>query len=510
MNISQLLSRNARKYSEREAIVDGTERITYKQLDGMVNALAHGLRGLGIGRGDRVGLFMPNTKEFISVYFAVLRLGAIIVPINPRLTAAEVAYIADHSGAKALIVHDLLFPVVKDAQLPAETVRMKTGQENDDWLSLDNVAKTAHTEDIICELKDDDEATILYTSGTTGKPKGVLFTYRNIISVAVMICIEMEMNPESRILHMMPLSHSAPLHLFLVSGTYVGATHVVAPTFTPDLLLQLVSREKITHFFGAPVAYLLTAKHPELDQYDLTSMRHWVYGGAPLGAQEINWVRQRLGADNLICVYGLTEAGPNGTLLTAKEHDVKAGSVGRRAAHNCEVRIVDEQGNDTRPGEIGEIVLRGEGTMKGYYHNPDATSETLKNGWLYSGDMAKRDEDGYIWIVDRKKDVIISGGVNIYPNEIEEILRSHPAIADLAVVGVPHEEWGESVKAFIMLKESAEGIDLSQLDRLAAECKRFLEGRLASFKIPRLYEAVADLPRNATGKVLKAELRKRG
>ncbi|MGC5327908.1 class I adenylate-forming enzyme family protein [Brevibacillus sp. SYSU BS000544] len=501
MNVSELLARNARKYPLQEAVIDGADRLTYQELDQTVTSLSHQLRSLGVEKGDKVVLFSPNCKEFLYVYFAVLRVGGVIVPINARLTASEIDYILDHSDAKMMVTHQALFESVRELPSRHDITWIKTGEVIDSWLSLEQLIESGETTPIECALTEEDEATILYTSGTTGKPKGVLFTYRNLLTVAVMICVEMGVGPFSRFLHMMPLSHSAPLHLFLLAGTYAGSTHVLSPTFTPDLLLQLVSRERITHFFGAPIAFLLTANHPEIDQYDLSSIQYWLYGGAPLGQQEVQFVKQKFNTSNLMCLYGLTEAGPSGTLLQPEEHEHKAGSVGRRAALNCELRIVDDKGNDVVDGEIGEIILSGEGTMKGYYKNPQETENTIKGRWLYTGDMAKRDEDGYIWIVDRKKDMIISGGQNIYPKEIEDTLRMHPAIMEVAVVGVPHPEWGETVKAVLVLKEHFEE------NEIAEECKRFLADKLASFKVPRSYQIMTELPRNATGKILKTQLR---
>src|SRR5690606_27358100 len=200
---------------------------------------------------------------------------------------------------------------------------------------------------------------------------------------------------ESRILHMMPLSHSAPLHLFMAAGIYVGAAHVAVPTFTPDLLLKTVEEERITHFFGAPIAYLASAKHPNIKEFDLSSMEYWVYGGAPLAAKEVEFLKEVFTTGKLIGVYGLTAAGPNGTLLQHEEHAEKAGSIGRRAALQCEIRLVDDNGNDVATGEVGEIILRGEGNMKGYYKDPEKTAETVKDGWVYTGDLARPDEDGY-------------------------------------------------------------------------------------------------------------------
>ncbi|MFC0296699.1 class I adenylate-forming enzyme family protein [Geobacillus jurassicus] len=501
MNISELLARNARKFPDKTAIIDGETELSYAEVDRAVNRLASSLERLGIRRGDKVALYMPNTTEFVFAYFAVLRLGSVVVPINVRLTAAEVQYILGHSEAKMLIAHDLVHQALTSLVGGSDVIWIKTGSAEGGWLSLAELIDSGDPREIVCPAKEDDEATILYTSGTTGRPKGVLFTHRNIITVADMIVIETKIDRQSRLLHLMPLSHSAPLHLFFVGGTYVGATHVLAPAFSPDALLGLVERHKITHFFGAPVAYLLTAKHPRFEDYDLSSVCCWMYGGGPLSREEVRFIASRFGARRMMCLYGLTEAGPNGTYLAPEEHAEKAGSVGKYAALHCEVAIVDEQGNEVAPGEVGEIVLRGESVMKGYYKDEEKTNEAIKNGWLYTGDLARRDEDGYIWIIDRKKDVIISGGVNIYPKEVEDVLRTHPAIADVAVIGVPHPEWGETAKAFVVLNEP--------LEPLAEECKRFLSDKLAGYKIPRLYEAIAELPRNATGKVLKQVLRAR-
>ncbi|PLS15714.1 o-succinylbenzoate--CoA ligase [Bacillus sp. M6-12] len=500
MNISELLARNARKYPLEEALITEGERINYKELNCRVNKLSNALIGKGLAKGDKIVLYMPNTIEFVITYFAVLRIGAIIVPVNAKLTAPELAFILNHCDAKALFADEWLFGQVKAMPESIHLQFYKTGEKQDEWESFDELWKNGHDLEVECMLTEDDEATILYTSGTTGDPKGVLFTYRNILSAAIMMAVEMAMKPESRILHLMPLSHSAPLHLFLVAGTYVGASHILAPSFTPELLLKLVDQEKATHFFGAPVAYLFTAKQPNIEVYDLTSMKYWVYGGAPLSQPEVKFVKERFKTSNLYCVYGLTEAGPSGTLLLAEEHDTKAGSIGKRGALGTEVAIFNDSGQPVEPGEVGEIVLKGEGVMKGYYKGEEATKAVLKDGWLYSGDMAKYDQEGYVWVVDRKKDMIISGGVNIFPKEIEEVLSFHPEIAETAVVGVPHPEWGETVKAFIVAKGAVEDPK--------KEFGSFLADKLASYKIPRLYEVIDQLPRNATGKILKQVLRK--
>ncbi|GKV66128.1 MULTISPECIES: class I adenylate-forming enzyme family protein [unclassified Sporosarcina] len=495
MNSSKLLSRNARKYPNTEAVISMGKRTTYKELDQQVNQFGNALRSQGVKAGAKVALFLPNVDEFVISYFAAQRIGAIVVPINVKLTAKELEFILEHTDAEVLIAHELVFEAAQKMKAPS--LKIKTGQVADGWLDFHELLKQGDKTPIVCELKEDDESTILYTSGTTGSPKGVLFSYRNILTVASMISVEMEMKPESRILLMMPLSHSAPLHLFLMAGVYVGATLVLTPTFTPDLFIDTVEKEKTTHFFGAPVAYLLSAGNPRLQEADLSSMKWWVYGGAPLSADEVKKVKAAFRTDHLVCVYGLTEAGPSGSLLMADEHETKAGSIGRRAPLHTELRIVDETGQDAAAGEVGEIVLLGEGNMLGYYKNEEATKEAYYGGWLRTGDLALEDEDGFYWIVGRKKDVIVSGGVNIYPQEIEELIVQFPGVTEVAVVGVPHTEWGETVKAVF----AASG----EID--AGNLQAYLKENLASFKIPRIYEQVEALPRNASGKILKQPLR---
>ncbi len=495
MNSSNLLARNARKYPTNEAVISHGRRVTYKELDDQVTRLSNALLSKGIKQEDKVILFMPNVLEFVVSYFAVQRIGAIIVPVNAKFTLSEVEYVAQHAEASAIIAHEAIFTSVE--KILAISLKIKTGSAKDNWLSYDELIESANNTPINCLLNEDDLSTILYTSGTTGSPKGVLFSYRNILAVAQMIAIEMEVKPESRILLMMLLTHSAPLHLFLMSAVLVGATNVLTPTFTPDLLIDSVENEKTTHFFGAPVAYLVTASHPRLQNADLSSMKWWIYGGAPLSEKEVRHIQQAFKTDNLTCVYGLTEAGPSGALMFGYEHANKAGSIGRRAPFGTELRIVNENGSDVAIGEIGEIVLRGEGNMIGYYKNPEATKAAFINEWVKTGDLARFDEDGYIWIVDRKKDVIISGGVNIYPKEIEDRILQFEGIFEVAVVGVPHEQWGETVKAIYAAKTS---IDEEQL-------KNYLSEHLAKYKVPRIYEQVDALPRNASGKILKQQLK---
>ncbi|MEA3588334.1 AMP-binding protein [Pseudidiomarina sp. 1APP75-27a] len=492
MTIYQMLARNARKFPACLAVTDDQRELNWQELARQVERTAAWLRQeQGVQAGDRVALVLPNSIAFIVGFFAIQRLDAIAVPINVRLTSPELEYILGDAEAKLVLTCSMT-----DSALKPLIEQGLAGL----WLDDFSVMAGVSVGELDVPLAESDRpALLLYTSGTTGRPKGVLFQHTAIHAVATMIALEMAMTPHSKLLHLMPFTHSAPLNLFLMAGTLVGAAHVVAPTFTPDLLLSLVPKHQVTHFFGAPVAYLLTAQQPTVETADLSSVSHWIYGGAAMSTEQTQLVQKAFGSDQFYCVYGLTEAGPSGTLLLPHEHATKAGSVGQRAAFNTEVRLRTETGQEPATGEPGEVEISGEGMMQCYWNNPDATTAAFTaDGWLKTGDVAIRDEDGFYWIKDRKKDIIISGGVNLYPREIEDALAAHPAVIEAAVIGVPHKEWGETVKAFVILRQP--------LAAPQQELSEFLQERLADYKLPRLYEVMDELPRNANGKVLKHQL----
>ncbi|MCK7458422.1 class I adenylate-forming enzyme family protein [Idiomarina aminovorans] len=496
MIIPAYVSRNARKYSNHEAVIDGERRMTWSQLNADVDSLAEILANdYQVAVGDRVCLVLPNNYTFIVAHFAVQRLGAIISPINVKLTANELDYIFNNAEPSLVISCSLTKTEAEKATADSATCPL---------LLIDNLAEfqqehaSGRSFQALDEKRADQPATLLYTSGTTGRPKGVLFDHQALLFVGLMFATEMHYQPESRLLSLMPYTHSAPLNLSLVGGTLMGSTHVIAPTFTPDLLLGLAERERTTHFFGAPVAYLLTAQHPHIENTDLSSMSHWIYGGGPLSAEHAKRVQKAFNSDQFYCVYGLTEAGPTGSFLRPEDHAKKAGSIGCRAAAFTEMRVVNESGDIAAIDEPGEIHIGGDGLMREYWHNPAATEETFSSdGWIKTGDIGVRDADGFYWIKDRKKDLIISGGVNVYPREIEDALSAHPAVAEVAVIGVPHPEWGETVKACVVLNK-----DVSE-DTLRQHAAVYL----ADYKRPRVYQFYEELPHNANAKVLKHELR---
>lgn len=465
-----------------------SNRLTYGDMNRLCNRLARYLQNEGVRRGDRVAVMSRNTEHFFYAFFACMKIGAIPMPVNIRLTPKELSAIFQSANASGILYEDEL----------AETAAALKENVNFYFSIQDAVEASAHFSEGNLDVPIDsrDVCEILFTSGTTGTPKGVVFSHERILAIASAVSVNFSLSHNDSMLTLMPLSHSAPLNTFFMSGLYCGASHVIGD-FTPKGFLNWIQQEKTTFSFAAPVAYLLAAKDPDLASYDLSTMRVFAYGGGPLALASYHHVKKAFRNENFYQVYGLTEAGPNGILLYPEEHLEKAGSIGKNPTVNMEIRVVRPDGTDTAPNEYGEILLTGDSLMLGYDNNPAETNAVLKGGWLYTGDIAYRDEDGYFYIVDRKKDVIISGGVNIYPREIEEVLAKHDAVLESCVVGVPHEEWGETVKAVVVLKGQVS----------EEELRAFTAEHLAEFKCPRIYSFVDELPRNASGKILKQQVK---
>ncbi|MFZ5591404.1 MAG: class I adenylate-forming enzyme family protein [Bacillota bacterium] len=487
-----LLDRNAFKDPQEIALSwpRGQVTMTWQELAVRAEALAGLLLARGVGKGDRVAIFITNRPEFVVAFFGILQAGAAVVPLNVKLTPPEVAYILQDSAACGLIYEDALRSTAEAALngLPAMKVVLSEKE-----LPL------APSGPVRVDVSPADVAEVLYTSGTTGRPKGVILTHSAVYLVGSMIAYESDLRHGDVCLHLMPLTHSAPLNLFLVGATWAGAKHVLG-TFTPEALLELVAAEKVTHFFGAPVAYALALRVPGREKYDLSSVKRWIYGGAAMPEALARQVMAHMPAP-LLGLYGLTEAGPNGVAIYPWEHEKHAGSIGRRGAVNAMVRLVDDAGQDVPAGTVGEIIIKAPTVMQGYLNRPRETAETLRDGWVYTGDLGVRDEDGYIWVKDRKKDMIITGGVNVYPREVEEVLLLCPGVLDVAVVGVPHPDWGETVMAMAVLEPGRTAQEMEQ------QIKEFCRSRLADYKIPRLFQFVDVIPRNASGKILKHVIR---
>ncbi|MBB6096876.1 acyl-CoA synthetase (AMP-forming)/AMP-acid ligase II [Deinobacterium chartae] len=485
MRVDQVFARTARRQPHDLAWVmaDGTHACGFAEADRRVSRAAASLQRR-LPERAAVALLLSNHTDFLLAYLAVSRAGMVSVLVNVRLGAPEVERILQDSGAAlALTQPDL------EALLPGDFARLPVAALLEG--AEESPREAAADENDLCD--------VLYTSGTTGQPKGVEFSHRAALAAGWGIVLDAAIAPRDVVMQLMPLTHSAPLHLMALGSFLAGATQVVGSfdPATPRAFLEVAAGHRVTHAFAAPVAYLLAAAQDGVD-LDLSAVKAWIYGGAGISAAQVRGLRARLGG-RWMGVYGLTEAGPNGTMLHDADHAHKAGSIGWRAMLNAELRLIDDAGAEVPVGEVGEIALRTESTMRGYRGRPDLTREVLDaRGWLRTGDLARRDADGYLWIVDRKKDLIISGGVNVYPRELEDLLLTHPQVADAAVVGVPHPEWGESVCAVIVPRGEAPSLEA---------LRSHLGAHLAAYKLPRLLRVVQALPRNASGKVLKARLR---
>ncbi|WP_102275236.1 class I adenylate-forming enzyme family protein [Cytobacillus massiliigabonensis] len=490
ITIHGVIERNARKYPDKEAFITSTNRLTYVEMNRICNQVARLLQEKGVKQGERIAIMARNNENFFFAYFSLMKIGAIPMPINIRLTPSELVVILQNSKAAGVFYETEVkgtVAAISDLYGLTHQISIQEAVESATIYCGDNLNVFIQSTDI---------SEILFTSGTTGIPKGVVFDHDRMIALAATVVIEFGLSNEDKMLTLMPLTHSAPINTFFLSGLYCGASHVIGE-FTPKKFLQWIHEEKPTFSFAAPVAYLLSSKDPELDTYDLSSIRAFAYGGGPLALASYERVKSAFKNENFYQVYGLTEAGPNGILLRPYEHLKKAGSIGKNPTVTMEIRVVRSDGSDTAPNEFGEVLLTGDSIMLEYDHNPEETAAAIRDGWIYTGDIAYRDEDGYIYIVDRKKDVIISGGINIYPREIEEVLAKHPKVLESCVIGLPNEEWGETVKAVIVAKEIVTDEEL----------REFVSPYLADYKRPRQYAFVKELPRNASGKILKQQVK---
>ena len=477
--------------------------------------LAAGLRALGIQKGDRVIVMMLNCPEVVISYQAIARAGAVIIPVLPLLKGPEVRYIAENSAAKAIITSPILLPLLQSAltDLPSLRYIISTGDVGVQFAShpyeilayKDVLARgNSHGDDYLRDLEGlslspDDTAVILYTSGTTGSPKGVELTHRNVVSNAVSsrgADSDGEINQRvgEMQLAILPLAHAYGLVASNV-GYLNGTKAVLHPRFDTTAVLSAIERYHVNAFAGVPAMFVALLYTPDTEKYDTSSLRYCVSGSAPLPLSILEGFEQKFHCQ-ILEGYGLSEAS---AVLSGHTLDMprKPGSVGKPIA-NVEVQIVDENDRPVPVGEVGEIIARGPNVMKGYYNMPGATQATLRDGWLYTGDMGRFDEDGYLYIVERKKDLIIRGGFNVYPHDVEEALNSHPAVIESAVIGIPSERMGEEVKAFVVARGEVDA------ETLKAYCRE----KLANYKTPSEIEFVNALPRNAVGKIDKKELRK--
>jgi len=506
LNLASLLTESAGRTPGAPAIRLGDVELTYGELDDRSARLASILREHGFQPGDRVGVMLPNVPEFPIAYYGVLRAGGVVVPMNVLLKRREIAFYLEDSGAKLLLAwHGFAEEAHAGAgDAGAETIEVEPAAFADmlDALPPASGAPYATHEDIkrtgtdVVDTDGDDTAVILYTSGTTGKPKGAELTHHNLFRNAdVSSRTTCEIGAGDIVLGALPLFHSFGQTVGMNTSLMVGACLTLVPKFDPGEALATMQRDGVTHFYGVPTMYGALLHHPERESFDTSSLRTCITGGASMPVEVLRGFEEAFGAV-VLEGYGLSETSP----VACSNHpdkERKAGSIGT-PIEGVEMQVVDEDDNPVAQGEVGEIVIRGHNIMKGYWQRPDATDEAMRGGWFHSGDMARTDEEGYFYIVDRKKDLIIRGGYNVYPREVEEVLFEHPKIREAAVVGVPHDEWGEEIGAAVVLHEGEE--------LPPEEVSAYVKERIAAYKYPRVVWFLDDLPKGPTGKILKREI----
>ncbi len=491
LNLASLLTETAARLPDNPAVRLDEVELSYAELEDRSARLATLLRERGMAAGDRVGVMLPNVPEFPVVYYGVLRAGGVVVPMNVLLKQREIAFYLEDSGAKLLLAwHGF-----------AEEAGAGAVAAGSDLIEVEPAALAARLDGVeptpgLADTAEDDTAVILYTSGTTGKPKGAELTHLNLYRNAdVSSRTTSEIAAGDVVLGSLPLFHSFGQTVSMNASLMVGACLTLLPKFDPGEALAAMERNGVTHFYGVPTMYGALLHHPERERFDTSAMRICITGGASMPVEVLRGFEQAFGC-KVMEGYGLSETSPV-ACSNHPDRERKPGSIGT-PLEGVEMRVVDEDDNPVAQGEVGEIVIRGHNIMKGYWRRPDATAEAMRGGWFHSGDMARVDEDGYFYIVDRKKDLIIRGGYNVYPREVEEVLYEHPKIREAAVVGVPHDEWGEEIGAAVVPHE---GEELSP-----EEVSAYVKERIAAYKYPRVVWFVDELPKGPTGKILKREI----
>ena len=503
LTIGELLARITRTYPDTEALVFEERRYTYRQFDERVNMLADALASRGIGKGDKVAQLFFNEPALLESYFAVCKLGAVNVPLNFRLRGPEILYQLTDSESE-LVVFGQEFAAVVD-EVRGEVPGLKfvcAGSDPPDFAErYDDVLDSGAPVPPDVAVRDDDPAFIMYTSGTTGKPKGAVLTHKNqmmnVLNCTIEILMEVEALEQEKVQFVAPLFHEAALAFGLVSVSWHG-TLCLLKFYEPEKVMRQIQEERITATLLVPAMTTFMLNTVDVSGFDTSSLRLYVSGAAILPTDTRRQISEAFPNVKLFDVFGQTEMSPATTILKPSGAGSKTASVGKPVV-NVEVRVVDDMERDVPLGQAGEIIYRGPTVMKEYYRKPEETAETLRDGWFHSGDVVRQDEEGFVYIVDRKKDMIISGGENIYPAEIEDVLYRHPKILEAAVIGVFDETWGESVMAVVV---PMQGEELTK-EEVTDWCVK----HLASYKKPRRVDFIDALPRNAAMKVLKYELR---
>ncbi|WP_096273600.1 acyl-CoA synthetase [Paucisalibacillus globulus] len=505
--LGDILARTSDRMPDKFALAYRDKRLNYEELDDLVNQTAIAFRQRGMKKGDMITVMSKNSLDFVIVNFALARIGAVMIPINYMLTKEDVAFIIKHAGACGLIASEEYAKVldqasigqgisfrylmdIEEGEMPDESL--------DDWTILRDVRLEQPTDFVDCDLSDETLAHVLYTSGTESKPKGVMLTHKSIVSEYVSCIVDGHMDEKDVLIHALPMYHSAQLHCFLGPSIYLGSSGIILDGASPEVILRTIEKEGATQLFCPPTVWIALLRHPEFDTRDLSTLEKCYYGAAIMPREILKELSERLPNAKFWNFYGQTEVAPLATALQPEDQLRKLGSAGKPTL-NMQTKIVDEQDQEVPRGEVGEIVHRTPHAMKGYLFDPEKTAEAFRGGWFHSGDLGVMDEEGFITIIDRKKDMINTGGVNVSSREVEETIYQLDGVSEVAVIGIPDKYWIEAVTAIIVPKEGAHLTEEAVVD--------YCRSVLSKFKVPK-YVAFADsLPKNPSGKVLKRELR---
>jgi len=514
MPLNELLPKAVRLYPEKEAVVCGELRMNYREFAARVWRLAQGLRDLGINQGDRVAVLHENAHEYLEIYFAAAHLGVILVSLNYRLAPKELTGILNDSESLMLIAQGAFHEKAKDLPHSVATLKkiiwtrtdaQRFNEENLEYEAL--LKKYPDQPPPSPAIADDDVAHLYYTSGTTGRPKGVMLTHKNVKSHALGTVAELHLTDRDRWFHVAPLFHLADAWATFAI-TWVGGKHVLIPAFDAGKVCRMIQEEKITLSNLIPTMLNMMVNHPDVGKFDYSSLRVILSGGAPIAPETVRKIVEAFGCD-YIQTYGMTETSPYLTLSILKDH-LKSRSPEEQLSFKAKtgrefigvsLRVVDEDGNDVAMDEsqVGEIIVKGDTVTPGYWRLPDETDNAFRDGWLYTGDLAVIDGERYVNIVDRKKDMILTGGENVYSSEVENVLYANPNVLEAAVIGVPDDHWGEAVKACVVLKEGCSATEAE----IIGHCRKDLAG----YKTPKSIDFLENLPKTGSGKIFKKGLR---
>lgn len=501
--IGDTLRRSRMRNPNKSALNWKDTDLTYLELDEKVNQLVNRLLAAGMNKGERIAIIATNCLDFVIVHYAVSRIGAIGVPINYMLKPTEVRYIFQHCEPAAIFASP---NCIETAEIAAEgmnqlrlKILMDTEEVQSGWLTLSDWINGQPVEEPDIEIDDHDVVNILYTSGTESLPKGVMLTHRNLISEYASCIVDFHFEKDDKLIHAMPLFHSAQLHAFLGPSIYLGSSGVIVETPQPEILMETISGEQVTQFFCPPTVWIAMIRHEKFRPGDLQSLRKCYFGASATPMEVLKEAGRILPEVRFWNTYGQTEAAPFATVLYPEEQLDKIGTVGRPCL-NMETKVVDEFNRDVPVSSIGEIVHCSPHAMAGYYREDQKSKDAFAGQWFHSGDLGFFDEDGYLTVVDRKKDMIKTGGENVSSLEVEEVICQHPKVSEGSVIGIPHPHWTEAVTAVIVPKRG-QNIDKTELID-------FCNNKLAPFKVPKFVVQTDDFPRNPSGKILKRELRR--